>query len=133
MELKDLTGLHFLTGVDRQNVEVDGDVADTISFVLDGVTYTATENPQDGYRSCMNDIAISDRKVLNTFPPCHVMARMDLGGEGYRGVCEILELLDVTTGGCVLKVGTESADDYYPSYVAEFDPRVMAVNQDKQP
>ena len=36
--------------------------------------------------------------------------------------------MDVVTGKCILEVCTENTDDYYPDYVAKFDPTAMATN-----
>ena len=41
---------------------------------------------------------------------------------------DILELIDVVTGKLVLEVGTDYSDDYYPSFVANFNPEAMALN-----
>ena len=41
---------------------------------------------------------------------------------------DILELVDVKTEKVVLRVGTANCNDYYPYFVAEFDPTAMAAN-----
>lgn len=132
MELSDLVGEHELTGVDFGTHDVDDyghpRPANDIAFVLDGTVYRVTEDDDDGYRSSMKDIeVVTDLVVKNTFAPVKVLARM--GSEGHYGECDILQCVDVVTGKIVLEVGTESVDDYYPGYVANFTPEHMAINQ----
>jgi hypothetical protein len=131
MELKELVGLHKLTGVDMDSVSVNTwgskfEDCQVINFILDGRTYTATEEPDDGYRSNMRDIVPSDYKVKNKFKPCKVLGKMREDNKYFTN--EILDLIDVKTGKVVLSVGTENTDDYYPCWVAEFTPENMAIN-----
>lgn len=118
MELKDLIGEHELSGCDMETV---GD-ATAIVFTLSGTNYRAEEDEQDGYRSSLKDIAMVSDPPKNTFLPVKVVGRMTDDGE-------ILELVDAATGKTVLEVGTSNADDYYPSFVANFTPEAMSVNQ----
>jgi hypothetical protein len=133
IELKTLVGLHRLSGVDRDRQAIKsewGDYdedCDVISFVLDGKTYTATEDPSDGYRSCMKNILMSRIKVKNRFKPCKVMCQMR-GDSEYGESNDILDMTDVKTGKVVLSVGTCNYDDYYPYFVSEFNPENMAMN-----
>ena len=131
MELKELVGLHKLTGVDMDSVSVNTwgsqfEDCQVINFVLDGQTYTATEDPDDGYRSNMRDIVKSDYKVKNKFKPCMVMGQMR--EDDKYDTNEILDLVDVKTGKVVLSVGTENTNDYYPCWIATFTPESMAIN-----
>lgn len=139
MELQDLVGEHVLDAVDCSNEQVKtwGDTFEdcsVIRFRLNGKVYVATEDPSDGYRSCMNDIVeVTPPPVMqNTFVPLRVVAR-------HRDVCEygdgadILELVDVVTNKIVLEVGTDNKDDYYPSFVSAFHPENMACNVESQP
>ena len=120
MKLNDLTGLHVLTGVDKDSTEVkqwDGfELAQCIRFVLDGICYVATEDPNDGYRSTMEEIAVSSVPIKTQFPPVNVFGVMKDGNN------ETIMFLNTSTGKKVLEVGTDNIDDYYPWYVAEFYP-----------
>lgn len=126
MELKDLVGEHWLDAVDFSNEQVRTwgetyEACQAMRFRLDGTAYTATEDPDDGYRSCMGDLSVAEGAVMtNTFPPLRVV-----------GVIrdELLELIDVKTGRCVLEVGTDESDEYYPVFVASFHPEAMTYNQ----
>lgn len=127
--LTSLVGEHVLTGVefgtrppDREAYRYDDSA--TISFVLDGITYTAAEDPSDGYRSSMERLFVGGG-VANVFPPCRVVCSIRERGE------YVLEMRDVTTGKIVVEVGTSNTDDYYPCYEARFDPTAMAVNAGK--
>ena len=114
VSLEALVGKHVLSGVSTGS---DGD-ANAISFVLDGTAYTATEDPDDGYRSCMRDIRVGG-EVANLFPPAEVVGTID---------DEILTFRDTATGKDVLRVGTDHSDSYYSWFVSEFTPENMAVN-----
>lgn len=126
MELRELVGLHELSGVDHlYGVGVEREYggteyADVLRFTLDGVTYVAREDPDDGYRSMLRDITISDEPTVNQFSPVQVLAVWRDRWGGLRvDRADVLELLTMT-GECVLAVGTEHSDDYYPSFVAAF-------------
>ena len=124
MELKDLAGLHKLSGVDFENIKVDKygsfEDANTIRFCLDGKIYVAIEDPSDGYRSSMKDIVVSETTIKNKFSPVKVTG-IYREREGYNQ-CDILELVNINNGKTVVKVGTDNNDDYYPSFVSEFYP-----------
>lgn len=136
-ELKDLIGVHVLTGVDYSEAERVRDRwapdietnASVLRFILDGVTFRATEDPDDGYRSSMREIGVSLDPVKNVFAPCTVLCRYLDSRAG--GASNLIEMLDTTTGKQVLCVGTDNSDDYYPSFTANFLPEHMAVNLPK--
>jgi hypothetical protein len=137
IDLESLVGEHVLDAVDTESAQVKtwGDSfesAEVIRFRLDGIVYTAVEDPDDGYRSSMDKIFISDDPMRNVFTPCKVLARMDTEARDYGGKNETLELLDTVTGKVVLRVGTDNSDDYYPWFVAEWIPAAMAANQGEQ-
>lgn len=129
MELKDLVGMHYLTAVSFELVPTDFNYGDAqvVNFTLDGKTYTAIENPVDGYRSHMDEIKVTDTKLSNSFDPVYVFCIMREGGY-YRN--EILDVYDTKNGKIVLSVGTKDVDDYYPSFVSDWMPENLAVNQD---
>lgn len=134
VELKDLCGEHVLTGVDRTSQifkSYGGDEdSQVINFTLDGKTYTAAEDPSDGYRSSMRYCAVSDEPTKNTFAPVRVVGRLKEIEPGDDDAPNVLQLFDVVTGKLVLEVGTENADSYYPYWVACFSPENMAINQE---
>lgn len=102
-------------------------------FRLDGVVYMITEDPQDGYRSSVKDLFVTDGEMTNVFPPCRVLGRKKPDSDTYGGgKNDVVEFIDLETGLAVLEVGTDAVDDYYPSFVANFQPQNMAVNADKK-
>jgi len=134
MQLDDLVGEHVLSGVDfmkrKENTWGEHfEDCEVVNFVLDGVTYTAIQDPSDGYRSSMKEIMVSDTQISNSFPEQRVIATMRPNSQYYDN--EILDLTDAVTGKVVLSVGTENTDDYYPYWVADFDPKNMAINADR--
>ena len=133
MELSELVGEYMLDAVDFSDEQVKtwGDqfeACQVMRFRLDGKCYTATEDPGDGYRSSMRELAVSDDAVMkNVFAPLKVIGRHRTKGS-YGDQDDILELIDAVTGQTVIEVGTASVDDYYPSFVASFSPEAMAHN-----
>ena len=132
-ELTDLVGLHMLDAVDFENVQRErwagGPMEDSsvCRFRLDGVVYTAIEDPSDGYRSSMRELAATTDAMVNVFPPIQVLGRHRTAG-AYNQVDDVLELVDVVTGLVVLEVGTDNTDDYYPGFVSNWRPENMVTN-----
>jgi hypothetical protein len=133
--LEDFIGEHRLSGVEYGMLPPNEDAyryeaANTMAFVLDGKAYCAIEDPSDGYRSCMRDlIEVPVSEIKNKFRAVKVVGRMREGRNSYGHATDILELIIVKTGALVLEVGTDSTDDYYPSFVAWFDPKVLPQNK----
>ena len=128
-ELKNLIGKHFLSGVDRVTVPhwfISDMMSQVFSFVLDGVTYSALEDPSDGCRSRMEKLLVSDAPVKNTFPPVEVYCTYLTSSDSYE--CDILRMYDAESGELVLEVGTANTDDYYPYFVAMWNPKDLSVN-----
>jgi hypothetical protein len=134
MELKDLIGLHKLSGVDMNSESIKDTWGDNyedcqvIRFVLDKKTYSAIEDPEDGYRSCMREIREDSAKVENTFAPQAVFCNYVNKGD-YSENADILEFQDVKTGKTLLRVGTDNTDDYYPQFICEWIPENMSINE----
>jgi len=136
VDLNHFVGKQFtLTAVDSSKLYLVRYSADSggLAFTLDGVTYAAVENPDDGYRSSMDRIAIlpSGIEMATPIPPHVVVGRKQTHCE--YGAAECVELIDVETGKTVIRFGTDNSDDYYPSFVGEFDPTALAANQSVKP
>ena len=135
MKFEDLIGLHQLSGVDESSEiihSVWGGVDESVGvilFIIDGITYKAVENPDDGYRSYCKGLEITEDKISNTFPPQSVLGKMK--EEDDYGKHDIIEFVDVVTGKVVLEVGTADTDDYYPCCVMYWKPENLAINQNK--
>lgn len=116
---RELVGLHLLTGVDPVGVEgVNG-----ILFTLDGTTYNAIEDLEDGYRSSLNEIVITEFRPRYTFPGHFVI--------GYMEEETILAFKDAASQLDVLRIGTNHDDSYYPFFVSEWMPENLYMNQRK--
>ena len=132
MELKDITGTKVLDAVDfLEEKTVNGydetEDCQVCRFRLDGIVYVAVENPSDGYRSMMKELKIdTEAKMKNIFVGCNVICTHIQKGK--YDDHDILALVDAKTGKTVLRVGTGNYNDYYPYFVATFDPTAMAVN-----
>ena len=106
-ELEDLVGTHELSGVGRNIIECD---ANSFSFILDGITFTAIEDPEDGYRSTMKELFIGG-EIKNTFKPVEVEC-----------ILHDKTLRMNYKDKLVLEVGTDNYDDYYPVFVNHWNP-----------
>ncbi len=136
--LDDLVGTHQLTGVElgvrypEESRYHPSDEANTIAFILDGITYVAVENPSDGYRSMLEGLELGTPDLVkNTFDPIAVTA--SYGAKDNRNTWEnreeVLEFRD-PTGALILEVGTDNADDYYPSFVANWRPEAIGTGKE---
>lgn len=140
-ELVNLSDLEdaFLDAVDFQVTPAANDYdddANSIRFRLNGVTYVASEDPSDGYRSSMREIRIEEKpEKLNVFPAVLVhtnyadkrsqlIGERDSYGDNDRD-CDILQIIDTVSGAVIATIGTDNSDDYYPSFVGHFDPTKM--------
>lgn len=90
-------------------------------FSLDGVAYEAVEDPDDGYRSYMDEI-----KVIK---PVEKMFEVPVVVE-YIGKDRKDELVfrDSRNGKTVLSLGTDRIDDYYPFYFFDYTPQNIYEN-----
>jgi hypothetical protein len=135
IEFASLVGKHLLSGVDETNRQVKKwdffENCQCINFVLDGKTYTAIEDPQDGYRSSMEKLILSDDVVSNTFEPVEVLVVHRTQSEGYSSNCDILDFFDTQNGKRVLVIGTDNNEDYYPAFVANWIPENLSINEGK--
>lgn len=116
MELKDFLGIHELSGIDED--------VDTIYFIIDGISYKAIHDPDDGYRSYMRDLEIYKGYIKNRFPPHKVLGVM-------RSSDNVIEFYDCFTNKIVLTLGTENSDDYYPYCVMKWNPENLMINVGK--
>lgn len=118
MEIKDFAGKHKLSGVEYTTK----DGYEAILFTLDDVHYLATEDPNDGYRSTMNDVEVSERAPRSWFLPVEVVGVYGSSDD------DIISFVDSRNGKVVLEIGTRDVDDYYPCCVMSYSPENFAVN-----
>lgn len=133
INLNSLKGKHFLSGVDfgihkwKDKYRED---SNTMIFILDDITYEAIEDPSDGYRSCLDSLVITNKKVKNTFTKHEVLCRKKK--EDKYANHDTLEFIDVITGEIVLEVGTDNYDDWYPCCVMRWCPENLAINSKRE-
>lgn len=129
--LKDLCGFHLLQGFELTKQKADGycivDECNVVKFMLDGVTYIAVENPDDGYRSYCDGIKISEEKPMYSIPDCEVICKMK--PDGCFDEHDVLIGVDAHTGLVVFEVGTLCVNDYYPYCHFEYHPENMYCNR----
>jgi hypothetical protein len=128
VEVNELLGKHYLSGVDFGEIKIDSsfnDTANTINFILDNEIFTVVEDPSDGYRSRMEEIFKNKNgvEVKNTFCPVEVFVV-----ERDENDCDIFDFYDVGSNKIILSIGTEYTDEYYPYFVSEWNPENLAIN-----
>ncbi len=116
--LESLVGNHILSAVDIDATHPDKH-ANAIRFKLGDVTYLAVEDSDDGYRSSMDHIAITQDECprAKCFRGVEVVARMS---SEYGQ--DVLHLIHAKTGRIIVEVGTDGGDCYYPCWIARFNP-----------
>lgn len=115
IDLESLIGNHLLSGAFFDAVH-EGVERQVLRFTLDGQHYEAVEDPDDGYRSGLEEVRTTSIAPENQFPPVPVVGKMK-EGENY-----VLQFSNPNTDRLVLEIGTCNEDDYYPNFVAYFSP-----------
>lgn len=121
-----LEGDHALEGVwshaiDIANISTSTDyyynenTINAFSILLDGVTFTAIEDPVDGYRSIFGKFLINKVKMTNTFNPIKVSIKVETEGD-FDGI-EIRHKEKI-----ISRIGTDYYDSYYPCFVGGWIP-----------
>ncbi len=132
VELKELIGLHVLSGVETGYMQDDhyGELENCnyISFILDGKKYTAVEDPNDGYRSSMRYLKVGKGKLKNMIPDTQVIIFMG-SNSLYSDTREVASFYAVENAMLVLEVGTIDSGSYYPSFVGCFIPENLPCNK----
>lgn len=115
VNLSELCGLHYLTGLDFLD---DGDQKH-ISFGVDGTYYTATIEPVDSYNSiCVVSIAGRPCQRSIELPVFLTMQDRGIYGRGDN----VLRALNIRNGREIFAVGTEDLDSNEPSGIIRIDP-----------
>jgi len=127
----DLLGEHELSGVDFGSMgKMDkwSDESGTMDFIIDGKIYSAIEDPGDGYRSSLEELAVGRiAEVKNKFPSIMVIGS-EVPSDQYVEN-NIIQFIDCTNGKVVMRLGTGNTNDYYPFCVMEFTPENMSTNE----
>lgn len=134
MKIEEFIGEHFLSGVDIRMIKFldENRMSGTIDaakaiFILDGITFEVLENPDDGYRSYMeDDIYPSLESCMCRFLPVMVDVSYK-DGESFSG----LIFKDHRNGKTILELGTDWQDDYYPVCVFHWTPENIQDNESR--
>ncbi len=133
IELKELVGKHKMPVAGTTDVRhpFDGDKSG-ICFFLDDMAYMVFEDQNDGYRSCAGPIFSAKTDAYDVIPNYEYINRdvvvRHVKDSRYGGdAADIIEIIDVETAHVWLRVGTDNIDDYYPSFVAEWNPMPPAA------
>lgn len=137
MKLSELVGTHVMTGVETGTVQIKDwrdkffENCNYVKFKLDGVTYMAVEDPDDGYRSCCRDLEIVDERCRISLP--QILVECKMRGNSYYGfnskeINDILEFYDAGNNQMFMAVGTGNTEDYYPYFVFEYKPELLSCN-----
>lgn len=121
IELESMCGKHELSGGYFDAIN-DGQERQVLRFTLDGRNLEAVECPEDGYRSSLECVRETDTPPLKTFPAVGVIGRMKEPGPEDDF---ILQFLHAETGAIIMEIGTASTNDYYPGFVAYFEPHSL--------
>lgn len=126
MELSELKGKHIWSGIEVGQVNDDDayDAGQYIKFTLDGVTYLAIEDEDDGYRSYMRELQISSEPCNTPLPD--ILVRCEYEDEIER---DILKIYEVASGNLILEMGTYNTDDCYPYCIMRYYPERLFINQ----
>ena len=117
-----------LTAVDSTKTygrcEYADDDSGGIAFTLDGITYAAVEDPDDGYRSMLDRVIIlgDDEPMATPLPPTKVLARKRLPSPRDERP-DILDFIDPVSENVLIAIGTSHEEDYYPFFVGAFFPQ----------
>ena len=127
MKLKSLVGKHILSGIEYgvKNVNDHWNTAcNYIRFCLDGVTYDAIEDLDDGYRSYLKELEVVKDMPKIKLPDCPVICEM-LDDDN----AEVLIIRDAICKKKVISIGTDYSDDWYPCCVFNYNPENLWCNQ----
>ncbi len=140
IKLEDLVGKHVFGGCEWETEDC--------LFMLDGVTYEMTVDKDDGWRSYLDSIKVTDKKISSLLPNkeevlCVMYGCLKCPARSkdecicpkipYTGYCsngkhDCLVMLDIYSKESVLTIGTDYSDDYYPTCVFDYEPLNMACN-----
>ena len=114
---KDLYGIHTLSGCDYS---FDKNGFSSMRFILDGNTYEAVEDPNDGYRSTLGGVYRTTEYCARNIPDIKVEI-MKCPDNDLDGIQFVVRDNDYSARS-VIVIGTNYHDGYYPYAVMNFEP-----------
>lgn len=112
--LSQLVGNHILTGVHTEDKYETPEHYTSCRFTVDGVTWEVLEDPEDGYRSSVGAVEIIECRPLEQYS---IPVRCELTETNAEYILRFF-----AGDHCILELGTDGQDDYYPSFVCNYKP-----------
>jgi hypothetical protein len=95
-------------------------------FQLGDVLFEVIEDEEDGYRSSMREVAVintnAERKPGDFLGFVKIQSENEGNFDGYH-------LIDTDNSHIWLQFGTDNNDDYYPTFVFNFQPKLPKIIQ----
>lgn len=101
---------------------------DTNRFQIGSCIFEAIENPDDGYRSMMDEIVLvtdQAQKIGSPLASIEITKSSDNSFDGYK-------IVDLEDSHIWLKIGTDESDSYYPYFVFEWTPKKPIEEQKEE-
>lgn len=134
---------HDFAGLESKDFEACGAVFDSdacgLSFCVNGRTFTAVEDGNDGYRSAMGGLFEREgNHCKNAFSPIPLALRLresadDIGQEpsdlavSEAREADMADLVCPETQRDILCVGTDYSEDYYPTFINHFSAEELTL------
>lgn len=106
--------------------------ANGVALDLGDMTVMVFEDPGDGYRShaaapLIAKCSLDEFGICPDYVRAPVLIRRWTQSE-YGSSADGVEFIDTRNGKTILKLGTDNSDDYYPSFVCDWQPKNLADN-----
>lgn len=138
MERKNLieNGVHYLSGIGHTEYrdEWSDDIVEAYLFCIDGTTYAAYIDHNDGYRSYGRIEPTNAKCQFNFEPQKVVITNNTIQQENEYGDYEDavwLTMEDPILRKEVLAIGTDYTDSYYPLAIFRYNPMNLYVNVER--
>lgn len=134
MGFEELVGKHRMSGIEEGRTEhmlsIYGiEEVNYVKFTLDGITYRALEDPDDGFRSYCQNLETVEEECKIKLPDIEVVCECSAKYGDYEA--DMIIIKDAENGLPILELGTANTDDYYPFCVMEWMPKNIALNRAK--
>lgn len=135
LKFESLCGKHIFYGCELgeeqfEDIWGNKDTRNICLFNLDGITYKAGEDPDDGYRSYCSSLEIFD-KLPKYFIPGGNLVVCSMEEIPPHEINDILVIRDFKNGKTILRVGTDYSVSWYPCCRFEYYPENMSCNETK--
>lgn len=123
--ISDLVGRHILTtaAIFSEIPYGRNESKQCVSVGIDGNTYTFVEDPNDGYRSYLEEVlvepGINEKLALAPLINREVLIVHYEGNASRQD--DLIQIYDMDTGHLWSRIGTENTDDYYPYCILEWN------------